>query len=99
MIYCQHCQVQPVPEGNRKYCADCSPRASAIWKAAQRREWRERWEAEGRQGDPPYLDGWPDRAAYRAYHRRYMQRRRERTARSHESAGDADTSLALISQY
>jgi hypothetical protein len=42
-----------LPPRHRKYCANCSPLASMLWKRARRREWR---------GTRYYLDPWLKRA-------------------------------------
>jgi|SRR5579885_2800796 len=65
----------PLPPRHRKYCADCSPMASLLWKRAQRRL---------NKGTPYWLDSWlkvagseeAGRAAYRDYMRHYMRRYR-----------------------
>ena len=72
MPLCHECHSQPIGPGNRRYCGGCSRSASARWKARNRRQWAERWRADGRQGQPPWLDGWPSLEARRAYYREYM---------------------------
>jgi hypothetical protein len=42
-----------LPRRHRKYCVNCSPLASMLWKRARRREWR---------GTRYYLDPWLKRA-------------------------------------
>jgi hypothetical protein len=42
-----------LPRRHRKYCTDCSPLASMLWKRSRRREW---------QGTQYYLDPWIKRA-------------------------------------
>lgn len=77
-MLCHHCQTRLIPAGHRRYCDDCSRTASARWKREHRRAWNASWRAEGRQGPPPWLDGWPSADARRAYHRAYMSRWRAR---------------------
>lgn len=77
MPTCHNCKSRQIPPKNRKYCTVCSPRASAIWKAAHRAAWQAQWRAQGFSGQPPYLDGWVSAQAYREYHRRYMRRWRK----------------------
>lgn len=89
MPLCHECQSQPIARGNRRYCAECSRLASARWKARNRRQSAERWRAEGRQGQPPWLDGWPSLDARRAYYRAYMAAwRRSRAASVVAARGD-----------
>ena len=95
MPLCHECQSQPIARGNRRYCAECSRRASARWKARNRRQSAERWRAEGRQGQPPWLDGWSSLDARRAYYRAYMaawRRSRARQASSSREVTSADGS-------
>jgi hypothetical protein len=75
---CFACQSEEIPPGHRRYCAACSPKATARWKAAHRRLWAEQWRAEGRSSPPPWLDGWPSLEARRAYYRAYMRAWRQR---------------------
>lgn len=84
-MLCAACQLRPIPRRHRRYCEHCSARASAIWKARHRRQWVAEWRANGRRGEPPWLDGWPSRAARRAYHRAYMAERRRRRRERRES--------------
>jgi hypothetical protein len=81
MPLCEHCLSRVIPIGHRRYCDLCSRRASALWKVKHRREWARRWRESERCGSPPWLDGWPDletrRAYYRAYLRRWRQKRRD----------------------
>lgn len=78
---CQNCHTNSIPKGNRKYCAACSARASAIWKKQMRAQWRAAWERDGRRGRDPALDDWASAEARRAYYREYMRRYRARKAR------------------
>lgn len=78
MPLCTHCHSRSIPPRNRVYCDVCSPNASRIWKARERRRFRAAWRSNGRSGTPPYLDGWESREAYRAYYRNYMQEWRKR---------------------
>lgn len=85
MSRCTNCHTRPIPPRNRRYCSECSPQASRIWKARERRRWAAAWRAKGCAGPPPYLDGWSSREAYRAYYRQYMRRwRRQRGSRPSE---------------
>ena len=77
---CVGCNARPVAPGKRRYCADCSRRASAIWKRRERAAWRAAWEAAGRVGADPGLDGWASAEARRAWRREYMRRWRRRQA-------------------
>ena len=81
-MLCAACHCRSIHRRNRRYCERCSARASAIWKARHRRQWASEWRANGRSGEPPWLDGWPSLEARRAYYRAYMaewrRRRRER---------------------
>lgn len=73
MKLCQNCKSSPVATGRRKYCDPCGRRASALWKARHRREFREEWIASGKQGPPPWLDHWASAEAFKQYHRDYMR--------------------------
>lgn len=95
MSLCTHCQKSPIPRGKRRYCANCSPIASRILKARQRQQWNADWRNGGKQGEPPYLDSWPSRQAFRDYYRVYMKAwRRNRRARQAVQPGDALTAPA-----
>jgi len=76
--FCRNCKTRTIRPRHRVYCANCSPRASAIWKVRHRRQWIEEWKVQGRQGPPPYLDGWPSIEARRAYYREYMRKWRKK---------------------
>ncbi len=75
---CKNCHLRPIPPGHRIYCEQCSSRASAIWKARQRRQWAQDWRAHGRVGQPPWLDDWQSIEVRRTYYRDYMRRWRRR---------------------
>jgi hypothetical protein len=65
---CINCRSNEVPTSRRKYCAQCGPLASLIWKRHQRRSWR--------AADQPYwLDNWKNTtpAKRRKYFREYMR--------------------------
>ena len=87
MKLCSNCLKAEIPPGNRRYCTACSPQASRIWKARERRRWSAEWRDKGRQGPPPYLDGWPSAEARRAYYRAYMRawRRKRKNGQLSES--------------
>lgn len=72
MLTCKNCGA-PLPARHRVYCATCSRRASAIWKAKHRRIWSAEWRTK-REGPPPWLDGWANADARRRYYRLYMRR-------------------------
>jgi hypothetical protein len=69
---------KPLSPRHYRYCADCAPTASVIWKRAQRRL---------NKGAPYWLDYWLKltgsedgaRRAYNAYMCDYMRRRRKRS--------------------
>ena len=73
MTACRHCKNNLVAAGRRKYCDPCGHRASALWKARHRREFREQWIAAGKPDPPPWLDHWPSVEAFKQYHRDYMR--------------------------
>lgn len=61
-----------LPRRHRKYCGNCSPLASVIWKRVQRRRWR---------GAPYALDPWlkkagGDESLARTFRSEYMRRYR-----------------------
>lgn len=68
-----------IPPRHRKYCHDCAPRASALWKQAMRRQ---------NSGSKYWLDPWLKaaddaegaRLAYNGYMREYMRRYRAEVA-------------------
>jgi hypothetical protein len=76
MHICENCRQKTIPPKHYRYCERCSPLASKIWKHAHRRAWTAQWRAKGGVGLPPWRDAWVSVAAYRAYHRDYMRRRR-----------------------
>ena len=84
MSLCHECHSNPIAPGNRCYCGDCSRGASTRWRARPRRQWAERWRADGGQGPAPYLDGWPSAEARRAYYRAYMTAWRRQQAQRAE---------------
>ncbi|HQN09293.1 MAG TPA: hypothetical protein PLL76_19420 [Thermoanaerobaculia bacterium] len=87
---CAACCSRPIAPGKRRYCSDCSRRASALWKRRQRAAWKAEWEAAGRTGTDPRLDGWESAEARRAWRREYMRRwRRKRAAAPGEALARA----------
>ena len=83
--YCQCGKL--LPPQHRKYCADCSPQASLLWKREVRRQsrrsryWLDYWlKVTGNEVDA--------RHAYNAYMRTYMRqhrlKREARVARLHK---------------
>jgi hypothetical protein len=63
---CLYCQTAPLAPGKRKYCAEHSRQASAIWKREHRRLWKA-------QAEKYWLADWPSPEARRAYFRAYMR--------------------------
>ena len=89
MLLCDHCHSSPVPKRHRKYCADCSRLASAIWKRQHRRLWAQRWRDRRDSEVPPWMDGWESMDDYRQYRREYMRQWRERRRKRRKEAKEA----------
>jgi hypothetical protein len=80
------CQCgKPLPPRHRKYCRDCAPKASLLWKRELRRQ---------NSGSSYWFDHWlkaagseeAGRRAYNAYMRDYMRRYRLRLRRNSPDA-------------
>lgn len=85
----------PLPPRHRKYCVAHSASASALWKRQRRRAAVADWRRRGGVDDPPYLDRWESRNAYRAYYRERMRESRTRARAARIVATAVGVGLAV----
>jgi len=89
LFLCAHCRFKPVTPPKRKYCDDCSPLASTIWKRTHRRLWNA-------QGDSHWRANWKHKTdeERKAYFREYMRKYRQKKKQQLLSLEGGDKSWA-----
>lgn len=70
-MMCFACHCRPIAPSRRKFCDQCGPRSSTLWKRSYRRLLK-------KLGQKYWQDGWRSDHERRAYYRAYMRRYRGR---------------------